>query len=498
MNEQEKKQKEEAKEREKKQKEEAKSNADLEKEKEKAAQKIKKEAEQERASQEKIRQKQLKKQLKKQTAESEAVEEDEEYEKMKEEFNQTHIKILEQALYINKSTDGELIPMTRKHLMDAYEHMTYGDRKSFIKRWLTDDSIPKKRKMDVVPTGLPCPPDIFNLWTPFACEEEYKFEETQEVREGVEFLLSHIKLLCSEDEAVYDYVFKWISHLLLYPQHKTRMLTLISEQGGGKNSVVDMIQAMIGVAHVFVTTMPSRDVWGQFNERMKGDTYLVVLNELSQKEQKDAFEHIKHLQTEPTLTINPKGKACYDIRSYHKFIALSNNEEPVRTSKGDRRNMIIRCSDDLIGNTSHFNRFHELLRNKDVVFALYDYFRMYKPSEVKIFHTLKNEDVPITAYQQELTSLSFNPVEEFINWLISDTEYLDGETEIPLTFTRVMELFEEFKDKTKIKYDANSKALGSRLARLNIKGINKERKNFGMIMTFHPVHIKEHFLTRQK
>jgi hypothetical protein len=136
---------EEAKEQEKKKKEEAKSNADLEKEKEKAAQKITKEAEQERVSQEKIRQKQLKKQLKKQTAEEEAVEEEEEYEKMKEEFNQTHIKILEQALYINKSTDGELIPMTRKHLRDAYEHMTYGDRKSFIKRWLTDDSIPKKR-----------------------------------------------------------------------------------------------------------------------------------------------------------------------------------------------------------------------------------------------------------------------------------------------------------------------------------------------------------------
>jgi hypothetical protein len=434
--------------------------------------------------------------MKKQQKADMSEEDDKEYYELKEKFDRTHFKIVEQAVYIHITPEKDNVTMTRKHLMDAYEHMTFGEDKSFIARWLKDDTIPKYRRMDVIPTSLYCPPDIYNLWTPFTCEEPYEAIEDEETQKGIEFMISHIEKLI-KDDLVTDYIKMWIAHFLLYPEFKNRMITLISQQGGGKNSIVEMLIAMIGAKHVFSTTRPSRDVWGQFNDRMSGNTYLVVLDELSKQEQKDAIEHIKALQTEPRLLINPKGHTPYEIRSYHKFIGFSNNEEPIKTNQHDRRNIIIRCSDDLIGNTEHFNRFYELLENKDVMYGVYKYFINYKPDEVKKLHLLKNSEVPITEYQKELAQLTFDPIIEFVKWMLS-TDIIEGEQPIELTVQTLISKFADYSTANNVKYEINSVQMGIRLQRAKIQGILPKRKKFGMVYEFNPRELNDYFEQRQK
>jgi len=468
----------------------------LEKEQKKEDERIKKRLEKENLEAEQARQRDLRKKLKKQQKADMSEDDDKEYYELKEKFDRTHFKIVEQAVYIHITPDKESVTMSRKHLMDAYEHMTFGEDKSFIARWLKDETIPKYRKMDVIPTTLHCPDDIYNLWKPFACEEPYDAVEDDFVKDGVSFMIGHIEKLIKE-ERVTDYLIKWIAHLLRFPQFKNRMITLIAEQGAGKNTVVEMISGMIGTKHVFSTSRPSRDVWGQFNDQMSGNTYLVVLEELSKHEQKDSVEHIKALLTEPWLPINPKGQTPYVIRSYHKFIALTNNEEPTKTSEQDRRNIIIRCSDDLIGNTEHFNRFYELLENKDVMYGLYKYFINYKPDEVKKLHQLKNADLPITEYQKELAELTFDPLTEFVKWMLA-TDVIEGEQPIELTVQTLISKFADYSTANNIKYEINSIQMGVRLRRLKIQGILPKRKKFGMVYEFNPLELSEYFEQRQK
>jgi hypothetical protein len=49
------------------------------------------------------------------------------------------------------------------------------------------------------------------------------------------------------------------------------------------------------------------------------------------------------------------------IKSYHRFIISTNKDDPIATSKDDRRNLIIRCSDELVNNKIYFDKLHHLL-----------------------------------------------------------------------------------------------------------------------------------------
>ena len=110
------------------------------------------------------------------------------------------------------------------------------------------------------------------------------------------------------------------------------MPTLISKEGAGISTLIVLITALLGKAKMFETAKPSRDVWGNFNGRMK-DCFFVNLNELSLKEMQDFEGEFKKLVTESTLTINEKGISQYEIKSFHRFFITSNNQTPVKTGR---------------------------------------------------------------------------------------------------------------------------------------------------------------------
>jgi hypothetical protein len=119
----------------------------------------------------------------------------------------------------------------------------------------------------------------------------------------------------------------------------------------------------MGNNKVLESQTPDRDVWGNFNGLM-ANAFLVAVDELEKQKAKDMAQ-IKGLITEPTLPINQKGKGQYIINSFHRFLGMSNGENPIATGKNDRRKLIVRCSDELIGksekNVEYFNRFYSII-----------------------------------------------------------------------------------------------------------------------------------------
>ena len=82
---------------------------------------------------------------------------------------------------------------------------------------------------------------------------------------ALQVILNHIKILCNYEEPVYDYFVKWIAQMIQYPEKKSIMPTLISKEGAGKGTLIELLRRMLGAKKVFETTSPSRDVWGPFN-----------------------------------------------------------------------------------------------------------------------------------------------------------------------------------------------------------------------------------------
>ena len=235
--------------------------------------------------------------------------------------------------------------------------------------------------MDIHPNPLKCPSSIFNLWVPFECDNTESYNPNTD---ALNEILNLIKILCGNENKIYEYFIKWIGQMIQYPDIKSICSTLISKMGAGKGTFIHLLKLMLGSNKILETTNPSRDVGGNFNSSM-ADSFLVNLNELSKKDTLEAEGQIKGLITDPILTINKKGIDQIQIKSYHRFIITTNKEDPIVTSKDDRSNLIIRSSDELCGNKAYFKHTSggEAIPTKSVISLACGFKRTHKPMQAR-------------------------------------------------------------------------------------------------------------------
>jgi hypothetical protein len=418
------------------------------------------------------------------------------FEIVKTKFELNHAKIQELSLFVKKKNDTNIL-MSRTHLTTSYEHLKYdkimgvsdnGKPKikevSFIYEWLLDKDIKIYDNIGIYPKDELCPKNIFNMWCPFAMEKEINYVHKED---ELRLILNHIKILCNHQTDVYDFIIKWTADMFQNPHIKNGVMPIfIALQGSGKNTYVEMIKKMMGCNKVFESSDPSRDVWGNFNSPMK-DCFFVHLEELSKKDLIEATGKVKALITNPELTINQKGISQYGIHSYHRFIATTNNEDPMPTSKDDRRNYIIRCSDEKKGDTEYFNNLYALLKDENVIKTCYEYFKNLDISDFNI------KKFPSTDYHNELKKTNESPIDHWLKSLVYENFYKTDDIE--LLGVDIFNKFEYWKKQNGFeKYEINSVKLGVRLKNMNIKGIHKgKHTKRGETKIFKIEELKEHY-----
>jgi len=413
------------------------------------------------------------------------------FDKVSSVFESNHSKIINKGIFV-KEVEDDVIVMSKQHIKASYEHLVYekldknGEltTENFINTWLVNN--PKQRCYDdigVFPDEAQCPSNLFNLWRKFKMELVTEYQQKEQERD---IILNHIKILCGNDEVVYDYFIKWIAQMIQYPSVKSICPTLISSQGAGKGTLLKLLGSMLGENKVFETTTPSRDVWGDFNGKMC-NTFLINLNELSKKETSECEGRIKGLITDPNLTINNKGVNQYVIKSHHRFIITTNNNEPINTSKDDRRNLIIRSSDEKCGDKDYFNSLHTMLEDVNVIKTCYEYFKTIVP-DMADFNKIP---IPITNHQTCLKDLASNPVEM---WLESFTRDHFEEDSVEMLGVEACAKFKEWCKCNNLEYTIDAKKLGVRLSLLNVGGIEKGRHtNKGDTKIYNIAKLKKHF-----
>ena len=412
------------------------------------------------------------------------------FESVMQEFEKTHAKIANKGVFIKQLQNDNII-MSRQHIKTAYENMIYqkydrdGNLKNhnFINDWLVNN--PDQRCYDdvgVYPKDELCPSNHFNMWRKFAMEMVTEYEHHQA---GLDMVLNHIKILCNHEEAVSDYFIKWIAQMIQYPEVKSICPVLISKEGAGKGTLLRLFEKMLGNDKIFQTTTPSRDIWGEFNSHM-ANSFLVNLDELSKKETSESEGKIKGLITEPKITINNKGVNKYDINSFHRFLITTNNEEPVNTTKDDRRKMIIRSSDEKIGDKEYFEDLYELLDDVNVVKTCFEYFKSIP--DMDEFHKIK---MPCTEYQNELKEISRSPIEK---WLEDFTLENITEESVEMSKEEILGSFMAWCSTNKVEYHVDSLKLMVRLNRLNISGVVKRQTKTVNKTKFVIDDLKKHFM----
>jgi len=255
--------------------------------------------------------------------------------------------------------------------------------------------------------------------------------------------------------------------MIQYPAIKSAIVPIfIAGEGTGKGSLKELLKKMLGDKKVLQTSQPSKDCWGSFNGQMK-DSFLVNLDELNKKEFDGSSDAYKALVSENTININIKGIKSFTIKSCHRFLVTTNNDEPINAKRGDRRNIIITSSNELKNNKEYFNQFYKYLNDVDAVKSIFEYFKSI-PNLDK-FNEIKK---PITEYQQELEEENENPIEKWIK------EYIKKNCETPLFEIKTTDLFEEFieyKNKYYPTHRYTSSTFSKQLLALKIHGIIRKR-----------------------
>lgn len=412
---------------------------------------------------------------------------DDGYDKVKLEFEKTHAKIVEKAVFIKEKEDNEIIIMTRSKIKDAYEHIRYTDysgltpkSKQFITTWLNDENIRRYIDFGVYPPPLTTPDKIYNLWTPFVISkytDEYIKDE-----EGLNEFLNHVKILCGNEESTKDYLVKWLAQMFQYPAIKTICPTLISNEGAGKGTFLRFIGNLMGQKKILETTTPSRDVWGAFNTLM-ASSFFVNLNEMCKKEAQDAEGQIKGLITDSNLTINKKNQDPFVIQSYHRFLITSNKSDPINTKKGDRRNLIIESSNEKADKTpenmEYFEKLGKLYDSIRTQRTVYDY--LMSIPDMDKFRMIP---MPQTEYQNDMKEQTRDIYDRFVEQLMIDNQDKD---KLKYYGEEQYQLFKNWSYKNGFVYESSAVKMALGIKRLKNNGIQTSVKTHKGFVTIYNI-----------
>jgi len=324
------------------------------------------------------------------------------YLKKKAEFEKNVCKILNIPAYCvyltNEDGEASYHLKSRADIAAMFEHWSFktkeGKKVKFITNWFCDENLLLYDTCNTYPVAEKCPKNVKNIYIPFIWENDTK--PYNESKEGLQFWLNHLKILCNHEQDIFNYLLLWIAHIVQFVQNKSgKMLIFISEEGGGKGSFIKFIQFLLGTCKVLDTDKPDVDVYGQFNMAMK-DVVVVFLDDiLEAKGKNDLSEEMKKTITDPTIRVSDKYEKRFVCKSYHRFVLCGNpNQQSLITiSDKGRRYLAIRCSDELTNPDSkdekknaYFIKLHNEMFSRDIMMTCYHYFK--KLSVVENFSSI--------------------------------------------------------------------------------------------------------------
>ncbi len=280
----------------------------------------------------------------------------EEYFGMKRKFEERVCKIEQTLNYIVKEPDDTLtilnLSMLRERFLD-WRISNEKDRKiQFIEVWLRDPFKRQYQKLDFMPNSDN--PTIFNTWRGYAVEKRSVASDWDKDQGDVEPFLCLVEDLTGGET---DYFLKWLALLFQRPQQKPITAPVFfSQQGCGKNTLMDFIGLMMGNDLYYTTDNVEQDIFGRFTTAFE-HRKLVMIDEADSRDMAKSKGRLKGLITNGTTKIERKGIQSIDVKNLAGMVFCSNEEKPVPVEDSDRRFIIYQSSQKLRGNQEFFDNF---------------------------------------------------------------------------------------------------------------------------------------------
>ncbi len=234
------------------------------------------------------------------------------------------------------------------------------DRQSLAEFWLRHPQRRSYQKIDFAPGGAPA--EVFNLWRGFPIEPK---------RGNSEKFWAFVRdVTCAGKEPTYNFVRKWLAHLVQRPQELPgTALVQRGLQGTGKNTFADTIGKLVGEHYLPLTNLDQ--VAGRFNGHL-ANKILLHANEAIWGGNKSSEGALKALITDPVMAVEYKGKDISRIGNYKRLIVSSNEQWAVPRGLDDRRFVVLDISAQHRKDEEYFRAIHEELKGGGLEALMHD------------------------------------------------------------------------------------------------------------------------------
>jgi hypothetical protein len=157
----------------------------------------------------------------------------------------------------------------------------------------------------------------------------------------------------------------------------------------------------------------------------------------------------------------------------------------VKTSKDDRRKLIVRASDELVGNRDYFDKMYAMLEDENAVKSIYEYFKGLPGAD-----KFSKVPMPETEYHKDIKEAQMSPIELWLRHFVTENINLAF---VDKSAMEQYEAFNVFKADTGIHFECSLVSFSLKLKNLKVDGIgevmhtmngNKRRFNVSKMKEF--------------
>jgi hypothetical protein len=317
---------------------------------------------------------------------------------------------------ISYKIDGVVHYFSKTDMLFKLDDVRIKDNPFFL-RWSKDPTKQRFNCVGVYPHDTTCPDSVLNLWNGYDVEKiqpdqplgKVEPNTADEAGFGVadpDLFMNHLKIICKES-VVFEFLLDWLANMFQDPSKQSIMVVIQGEEGSGKSVICDFITKILGRDYCIEINSVEHALFGRFNAQLVNKVF-VNINEIDRATMSAYGEQIKTIITEPTITIEAKGKGRFDVVSLLHLMTTCNNENVFKITEASRRFMYFETSNELIGNTDYFSALFNYIQQPKNQRRFYD-LMMNRPVKKQI--TIK--DIPITDDMRKQFEFNRDPIEDY-------------------------------------------------------------------------------------
>lgn len=223
---------------------------------------------------------------------------------------------------------------------------------------------------------------FFNLYTPLSIPR----------KEGnPDYILDLLyNSLCEKNDAKFNWLLDWSAHIFQKPFEKGSTVPVhITEQGRGKGLYYDYVLGRL-LGRYKLTVTSAAEITAQFNTHL-ANRFLTFLDESSWRGNRTEDGILKRLIASPTISVEEKFGARYEVNNFSRYAFGSNNEEAVAMEIGNRRYVILEATERGKGNDlPYFQPISDAIKGPDEVYKFYNLLMSRDISHFNPFRILPN------------------------------------------------------------------------------------------------------------